>query len=338
MAVYIRSLARPALAMRQPLRVSTCHLRRTHDSTHNLPLPPGSWDSHVHVIGPEHLYPFAQGRAYTPREAPLAKLQTFLKNIHPNITHPVLVALSVHGTDNSCIIAALEELSAQKPTAPPRAVVSIDPLTIPDDELNAMHAAGARGARMNLKSSLSEPSAEEFERTLRAYADRLKPLKTWPLQIHLSLHQVPLIADTIPKLGITVIIDHLAAPSTKKPLTPAHEQPGYREFMRLLSRGEIYTKLSGTDRFPNLPALDAYATEVVATAPDRVVWASDWPHTGGVRMNPGGNRLHTQGFRAVDDAGMLRRAVEVYCKGDEGVVRRVWRDNARILWDYDGED
>ncbi|KAF3908043.1 hypothetical protein ABW21_db0202851 [Orbilia brochopaga] len=283
-------------------------------------------------------FPFASSRAYTPNEAPLARLQTFLGNLHPNLTHPVLVALSVHGTDNRCILNALSDLSAQKPDSQPRAIVSIDPHTISDDELATMHAAGVRGARMNLKSSLAEPSAAEFERTLRAYADRLKPLKTWPLQIHLSLHQVPLIAETIPKLGITVIIDHLAAPSTREPLQPAREQLGYKEFMRLLSRGEIYTKLSGTDRFPNLPALHEYATEVVATASDRVVWASDWPHTGGVRMNPGGDRLRHQGFRAVNDHGLLQRAVEVYCKGDEDIVRRVWRDNARALWDYTGDD
>ncbi|KAK6352885.1 hypothetical protein TWF696_004886 [Orbilia brochopaga] len=332
MALRLRGPARPPMAIRQILRASTCHTRS--NSTFALPLPPGSWDSHVHVIGPEHLFPFHPDRAYTPREAPLDHLQTFLKNLHPNITHPVLVALSVHGTDNSCILKALNDLAALNPNRPPRAVVSIDPHTISDDELAAMHAAGVRGARMNLKSSLAEPSGAEFDRTLRAYADRLKPLKTWPLQIHLSLHQVPLIADTIPKLGITVIIDHLAAPSTKKPLQPAHEQPGHKEFMRLLSRGEIYTKLSGMDRFPNLPALDEYATEVVATAPDRIVWASDWPHTGGVRMNPLGDRLRLQGFRGVDDHGALQRAVGVYCKGDEDIVRLVWRDNARVLWDY----
>ncbi|KAF3922873.1 hypothetical protein AA313_de0206606 [Arthrobotrys entomopaga] len=198
-----------------------------------------------------------------------------------------------------------------------------------------MHKLGVRGVRLNLKSSLVELSKAEFEKKLYQYTDRLKPLKTWALQIHTELSQVALISEIIPKLGITVIIDHLAHPSMKK---PAAEQEGYKDFLRLLSRGEIYTKLSGMDRFPSLPLLDAYATEVVSVAPDRAVWASDWPHTGGATRNPDGDRKKVQDFRAVDDEGALKKAVEVYCKGDEGVVRKIWRENARELWDYNGSD
>ncbi|EWC47167.1 hypothetical protein DRE_03536 [Drechslerella stenobrocha 248] len=337
MAAPLRGFARPTLAR---LRLSHRYplvLGSRAQSTSTLPLPPGSWDSHVHVICNEFKFPYHPEAGYRPQEAPLSRLQTFHANLHPHITHHVLVALSIHGTDNSCLLESLKTLAAQ--SLPARGVASIDPLVVSDSELQILHAAGVRGARMNLKSSLLEPSAADFERTLRAYADRLKPLKSWPLQIHLSLRQIPLIADILPRLGVPVIIDHLAAPdAATQPLRPAQEQEGYKEFMRLLARGEVYTKLSGSDRFAALPLLDEYATEVVAVAPQRVVWATDWPHTGGVKMNPGGNRRKQQGFRAVDDHGKLRRAMEVYCRGDESVIKQVWRDNARELWDYDGED
>ncbi|KAK6511280.1 hypothetical protein TWF481_000201 [Arthrobotrys musiformis] len=303
------------------------------EAQYKLPIPAGSWDSHVHVVGDETKYPLHPSHPYRPKPASLASLQSFNANLHPNITHPVIVSLSVYANDNRCLLDALSDLQTQGAVA--RGVVGIDPLTISDSELSQMHELGVRGVRLNLKSSLVELSKSEFEKTLYRYADRLKPLKTWALQIHLSLPQVALISDIIPKLGVTTIIDHLAVPSTKQ---PAKEQEGYKNFMRLLSRGEVYTKLSGMDRFPILPLLDEYATEVVSLAPDRIVWASDWPHTGGVGMNPGGDRNKIQDFRAVDDVGMLGKAVEVYCKGDEGVVRKIWRDNARELWDYHGDN
>ncbi|KAF3147093.1 hypothetical protein TWF569_006183 [Orbilia oligospora] len=300
---------------------------------HDLPIPAGSWDSHVHVVGDETRYPLHPSHPYRPKPASLASLQSFSANLHPNITHPVIVSLSVYANDNRCLLDALSDLKTQGAVA--RGVVGIDPHTIPDSELSQMHELGVRGVRLNLKSSLVELSKSEFEKILYRYADRLKPLKTWALQIHLSLLQVALISDIIPKLGVATIIDHLAVPSTKQ---PAKAQDGYKGFMRLLSRGEIYTKLSGMDRFPTLPLLDEYATEIVALAPDRIVWASDWPHTGGVGMNPGGDRNKVQDFRTVDDAAMIKKAVEVYCKGDEGVVKKIWRDNARELWDYYGEE
>ncbi|KAK6346121.1 hypothetical protein TWF730_010452 [Orbilia blumenaviensis] len=298
-----------------------------------LPIPAGSWDSHVHVVGTEAQYPLHPSHPYRPKPASLASLQSFNANLHPNITHPVIVSLSVYANDNRCLLDALSDLKAQNVVA--RGVVGIDPLAISNSELSSMHDLGVRGVRLNLKSSLVELSKSEFEKVLYRYADRLKPLKTWALQIHLSIPQVALISDIIPKLGVTTIIDHLAVPSTKQ---PAKEQEGYKDFMRLLSRGEVYTKLSGMDRFPTLPLLDEYATEIVALAPDRIVWASDWPHTGGVGMNPGGDRNKVQDFREVDDGRMLKKSVEIYCKGNEEVVKKIWRDNARDLWDYHGDE
>jgi len=34
------------------------------------PLPPAAWDTHAHLFGPANRFPFADGRGYTPPEAP----------------------------------------------------------------------------------------------------------------------------------------------------------------------------------------------------------------------------------------------------------------------------
>jgi predicted TIM-barrel fold metal-dependent hydrolase len=51
---------------------------------------------------------------------------------------------------------------------------------------------------------------------------------------------------------------------------------------RLLDRGNVWVKLSGTDRITkqNYPYADAvpFARALAAHAPERVVWGTDWPH------------------------------------------------------------
>jgi hypothetical protein len=39
-----------------------------------LKLPPGACDTHVHVFGPSKVFPFAEGRPFTPADAPKEKL------------------------------------------------------------------------------------------------------------------------------------------------------------------------------------------------------------------------------------------------------------------------
>jgi 2-pyrone-4,6-dicarboxylate lactonase len=51
----------------------------------------------------------------------------------------------------------------------------------------------------------------------------------------------------------------------------------------LLDRGNVWVKLSGTDRIskhPQYPYAEAlpFAQTLAAHAPERVVWGTDWPH------------------------------------------------------------
>src|SRR5215510_158588 len=64
-----------------------------------LKLPAGACDAHVHVFGPRASYPFAEGRSYTPSDAPkelLFKLHEWL-----GVQHCVIVQPACHGFDNS---------------------------------------------------------------------------------------------------------------------------------------------------------------------------------------------------------------------------------------------
>ena len=196
-----------------------------------------------------------------------------------------------------------------------------------------MHALGVRGVRINLKSTSQNKTKEELIKTLRRYAQRIRRLK-WAIQLHIGLGDIEKIATEIPNLGVPVVIDHLATPD--QTLAP-RLQPGYTEFLDLLAKQYIWVKLSGIYRFAQLPELDTYVREILRVAPTQVVWASDWPHTGGVAANPKGDRKALQEYRKFDVPTFVAKCRE-WCGDDEGLVQSIFVGNPRRLWQYEDED
>ena len=196
-----------------------------------------------------------------------------------------------------------------------------------------MHNLGVRGVRINLKSTAQNQSKEELVANLRSYARRIHRLK-WAIQLHVGLADIEKIADEIPSLGLPVVIDHLATPEkTQAPRL----QSGYTQFMDLLSKKQIWVKLSGIYRFSELPELDSYILEILRIAPTQVVWASDWPHTGGVAANPQGDRQAVQEYREYDVPAFIAQCKE-WCTKDEALIQKIFVDNPRRLWQYEDRD
>ncbi|KAF2103186.1 amidohydrolase 2 [Rhizodiscina lignyota] len=291
----------------------------------NYKLPPGSWDSHVHVVDEER-YPFDPDYLYRPKKADLNDLLRFESTL--GIDHVCIINISTYGNDNRITIEAMNDLKGKG-----RAVVLLDPEKITEEELDALHSAGVRGARLNIKTGGVDLDKATFAKLLRLYADKIRS-RNWVLQLYMALRQFAIIADEIPKLGVDVCIDHVGHPDQSR---PASGQEGYAELMESLRKKEIWIKLSGTYRFPKLPDMDSYCRGIIQTAPDRIVWASDWPHSGSVEANPGGNRHIHQDYRKIDDIGFVKQCID-WCDGDESLIRKIWVENPRKLWRYDVED
>ena len=271
-------------------------------------------------------FPFAKDHAFRPKKASLEDLLQFEEQLGTD--HVCLVAISVYGTDNDLLLRSLRQLKGKG-----RAVVSIDPDAISDQDLDDMHASGVRGVRINLKSTSQNKTKEELTTVLRSYVQRIHRLK-WAIQLHIGLADIEKIGSEIPKLGVPVVVDHLATP--EKNLAP-RLQLGYTEFMHLLSKKQVWVKLSGIYRFAELPELDGYVREILRIAPTQVVWASDWPHTGGVAANPRGDRQPLQEYRKVDVPDFIARCKE-WCGKDEALIQKIFVDNPRRLWQYEEED
>ncbi|KAF5855677.1 hypothetical protein ETB97_008612 [Aspergillus alliaceus] len=282
-------------------------------------LPPGAWDSHVHIVD-EDQFPLHPLHPYRPKKAPLSSLQAFHRSL--GIEHACLIAFSVYHTDRSSILDALLRLGKG------RAVGCIDQSVISDEELQRLHEAGMRGIRLNMRTR-GDPVNKA---AVIAAADRVRHLG-WVIQVYIALEQIIEFVPLVPRIGLPIVIDHIGAPDEAR--GPGRLQPGYAEFIDLLRTGQVWTKLSGTYRFPNLPDLDEYVTDILRTAPDRVIWASDWPHSGGVEASPGGDRTQVQEYRKVDDAAFIARCRK-WCRDVEGgtgagLARKIWVENPRTL-------
>ncbi len=249
-------------------------------------------DSHVHVFGARDRYPQRADRAYT---AGVASLDTLRRNGEPlGITRFVIVQASVHGTDNSCLLDALDALEGRG-----RGVVVVDPAAIAAREIDAMSRRGARGLRINLYSDFkgthrdrdhdhdADPDRDPERVALHAsLADRFRALVDlappgWHIEV---IAPMPILAQAAPMLAtsrVPVVIDHYGLPVRRQP------DAASERVLDLLRETHVWMKLSGPYRALEKSGGDPHETQppqewlrrFLEIAPDRVVWGSDWPHT-----------------------------------------------------------
>jgi predicted TIM-barrel fold metal-dependent hydrolase len=67
------------------------------------------------------------------------------------------------------------------------------------------------------------------------------------------------------------------------PVAPGVAYPPFQKLLRLLTEGNVWIKLSAPYRLSSTPLppytdLTPMAQALVAANPERVLWASDWPH------------------------------------------------------------
>jgi predicted TIM-barrel fold metal-dependent hydrolase len=227
-------------------------------------------DTHVHVFGPQAAYPMLADRHYTSPPASVADLQAHLRG--QGLSRVVLVQASVYGYDNSCLLDGLDQLQGQG-----RGVVVINEATT-SVQLQQMHQRGARGARIN-QESVATRDASRLQAALGPLAAQVASLG-WHIQVFAQLPVVaacaPLIRQLHQQYGLHVVLDHFALWRD-----PSFTDPDALQVLSLLQDGMVYIKLSGSYRVP-LPTRQAFlavAQRFVDTRADRLLWASDWPHT-----------------------------------------------------------
>ncbi|MBI2771972.1 MAG: amidohydrolase family protein [Burkholderiales bacterium] len=230
-------------------------------------VPAGAWDSHVHVFESEDKYPHVDKPHYTLPDGPLTKLNQMADFL--GLAHYAIVQSSFYGTDNRCLLDALDKARDRA-----RGVAMVDE-TVTDAELQDMHRRGVRALRLDLFLRAGLPTAQIVQYIERS-AKRVKALG-WHLQFYTP---GKIVRDLIPFLGhldVDFVIDHMGYMLESDGLT----REDFDRLLSALKSGRGWMKLSGPYRLAkdgNYEKLRPLARAIVQELPDRVIWGSDWPH------------------------------------------------------------
>lgn len=259
------ALKKMSFGAESPLRDPTIPPAVREPRKPRLKLPPGSCDCHAHVFGPQARFGYLPNAAYIPPDQTVDDYVRVLKIL--GCERAVLVQPSVYGTNHAAMLEAMQSGKFSF-----RGVAVVSP-KVTDQELHALHDAGFRGIRINLAS---KTPGLPFE-AASSLANRIKPLG-WHLQFFLN---VPTFADAerrLASLPVNVVIDHFGLIDCSAGL----DAPGFATLLRLLRHENVWMKMSGvyhpSKKPPLAPDLVPFARAVVEAAPDRLVWATDWPH------------------------------------------------------------
>ena len=216
-------------------------------------LPAGSCDAHLHIIP----------------EAPETALPCYVAmRVALGLSRAVVVQAKAHGTDNTATLEAVAGLGAEA-----RGIAVLHP-GMTTAELRRLHDGGIRGLRFSLwRPSDAVCSLEMIEPLAAAIA----PLG-WHVQLHLSGAQISDMEAMLDRLPCPIVFDHMG----RLPPAEGAAHPAFAVMARLLQRGRAWVKLGGaylnTGVGPPYPDASRIARALVAEAPERLVWGTDWPH------------------------------------------------------------
>ena len=232
-----------------------------------LKAPPGACDCHIHFYGPEEQYPVAPTATFLPPPATLADYRQVQARL--GLERVVVVQPTSYGTDNRCTMEAVDELGEAA-----RAVVVVDP-SAEDAEIEQLTKDGARGIRFHMFKGgvLPWEILEEMAARVHAFG--------WHVQLQCNGRELPAREPLLRRLPGTLVIDHIGR--FQDPVAPDH--PTFRTLLGLLESGRVWIKLSapyessraGPPRYEDVSTL---ARELVRAAPERMLWATNWPHPG----------------------------------------------------------
>lgn len=268
-------------------------------------------DSHVHVLDPG--FPTVDG-AGVPCGMSLADYRAVQPVLGTG--RAVIVQPKVYGTDNSCLVDALNRLGVAG-----RGVAVVG-RNVSDNQLEILHKAGVRGVRFSLWNPLNAVISLE---DMMPIARRVAPLG-WHLQLHMHADQLVDAADLLRRQPCGMVIDHMGRLPTGQ--TPA-DHPAFGLISSLARDGRAWVKLSGpylNRREGRMGDDDArsMARAWIGAIPDRLVWGSDWPH---VTEQP-----------APPDPTEIAATLSDWCHGDAALITQIGERTPAALYAFPEQD
>jgi len=237
----------------------------SHDTPISAPrllTPPNACDTHMHIYEPG--YQLRAEASHPSQPGTLAHYREVQKKL--GLTRTVIVAPSGYGADNTCTLEAMAKLGSSA-----RGVAIVDPAA-PDAEIDRLTKEGMRGIRYHMRGGvLTWDTMPRMAARVAAFG--------WHVQLQCESRELSEHEAIITRLPCDLVIDHMGRFDAA---TPADDKD-WRLLLKLLATGRCWVKLSGpyygSKSGPPLYADKArIAKELIKAAPERMVWASNWPH------------------------------------------------------------
>ena len=272
-----------------------------------LALPAGATDCHHHIY--DARVPVDPRATLRPADALVSDYRLLQKRL--GTSRSVVVQPSTYGTDNRCLVDALHQMGD---TARGIAVVDSD---ISQAELDRLHAAGVRGARLNL----ARPAGAAIE-DIGTLARAVEPLG-WHLQVHALGDSYVENIHWLRALPVPLVIDHLG----RLPLPQGIDHPAFALLRALVDAGQTWIKLSGayhdsTSGAPDYEDASSVFKAWLSIAPERMLWGTDWPHTAAMA-----------GEKPMPDDARLLDLVGTWMP-EKGIRDRILVDNPATLYGF----
>jgi D-galactarolactone isomerase len=232
--------------------------------------PKGTCDTHMHFYDPK--LPVAPG-AFMPGEFTVPEYQALQKKL--GMERVVVVQPNAYADDNSLTLESMKKLGNG---AKGVAVVKAD---VKDAELERLTKAGVVAVRI-----MTLPGGMLHFDVMDRVVARVHPFG-WHANIQLDGRNLPQFEAQIKRLPGKFVIDHTG--KFLEPVETASEP--FKSLQRLVDTGRCWVKLSapyetsktGAPKYEDVSRL---ARALVKQAPERMLWASNWPHPGNRKPAP----------------------------------------------------
>ena len=282
----------------------------------------GACDCHYHIFGPHDDYPPSKGIQHLMPDALPADHAQMRERT--GIERMVLVQPGGYYPNN---YPMLDILAVEGDAA--RGIAAYDPL-IADVEIERLAEQGVRGMRMSPGRNVDDERIQVVWDNIMSLAPRFEP-QGWHIQFLLSGKMrdrlLPMLAD----VTVPVVIDHLGLFRPER----INGHAGFEALLKLLQHNHVWVKVSGADRVTRhgkfedaLPVMKA----LIEAAPDRMVWGTDWPHTGERFPIPDDAETVTVPYGEVDERKCL--AVLAEACPDEATFKAILTENPARLYGF----
>lgn len=273
-----------------------------------LQMPAHACDSHLHIY--DSRFPTVVDAAHALEKATVNEYRQIQKRL--GTTRAIIVTPRSYGVDNRVTVDAIAQLGIE--SARGVAVLRTD---VTNAHIRELDQAGVRGIRFSLYTPTHAAASFDMVEEL---SHRIEPFG-WHLQLHWTADQFVEHAAMLERLPSRIVIDHMA----RLPQPAGVNHPAVQLIRTLLDRGRTWVKLSG----PYLDSqvreqgqfrdIDNVAKHWIRTAPERLVWGSDWPHP-------------TETIKP-DDAKLLDLMTR--WTGDGATINRILVTNPAELYGFD---